>query len=543
MPRRPEIGNVQLYPDRPLTDRDTRGYVLKYFCPLLQQRVRRSCGTRDRREARKLQRRLKERLLDGSYIESGGKVSELEANAVTVPVRHEPEQQGLTWQECYESYRTFKVKRSGEDRFTHARSRLSIAERIFEAYFSDRGKREGILVREVMTLSMLEYLQERLLEGDESRYDTRSPNTVNSMMGAIMAFVRFCHKREWIDRVPDVENLDVDEVMKGRPITTEEFELLLSATESVVGKQDAASWQFALRVLWFSGFRVGDLMDFHWGDSRHIIPLWPQESNQHPLIQIPSSQKNRKIQQIPMLPELAELLNSVSASERTGWVANPSLAGTPVKPGSAWFQPCDSDLQLLAQKHNNLCIATACGVSEMTIRKWMKGAKIRRKREFRSTAAIPTEEIQRLEQRAKRRAGAVAKPRSERLSKEHVSRVISRIGEEAGIVVRQDDKRTGVRLKYASAHDIRRGCARRLIDAGVSAETLKVVMRHADFATTEKHYGALRSAQSAAAEIHKKLDPHATSDALVGPFVGPKQESPQLDAEEIIKLKSLLERL
>ncbi|MCA9147490.1 MAG: site-specific integrase, partial [Planctomycetales bacterium] len=58
--------------------------------------------------------------------------------------------------------------------------------------------------------------------------------------------------------------------------------------------------------------------------------------------------------------------------------------------------------------------------------------------------------------------------------------------------------------KFASAHDIRRGFAERLINQGVSAETLKVVMRHSDFATTEKHYGALRSAQSAAAEISKK---------------------------------------
>ena len=71
------------------------------------------------------------------------------------------------------------------------------------------------------------------------------------------------------------------------------------------------------------------------------------------------------------------------------------------------------------------------------------------------------------------------------------------IGEKAGVVVRQD--------QVASAHDIRRGCAQRLINAGVSAETLKVVMRHADFATTEKYYGATRSAQAAASEVRQKL--------------------------------------
>ncbi len=114
----------------------------------------------------------------------------------------------------------------------------------------------------------------------------------------------------------------------------------------------------------------------------------------------------------------------------------------------------------------------------------------------------------------------------DRLTKERVSRVIALIGKKANIVVRQADERTGVRLKYASAHDIRRGCARRLINAGVSAETLKVIMRHADFATTEKHYGAMRSAQAAANEVRSQLATDATSDALVGGLMGGQRKLP-----------------
>ena len=409
MPRRPEIGNIQLYPDRPLTKRDKRGYVLQFYCPIKLERVRRSCGTRDRREARRIQRHLRERLLDGSYLASGGALTEQVARA-KAPAEPSQDTGGMTWQDCYQRYRDFKVKRSSDEAFTHARSRLSIAERIFEAYNADHGKPEGILVREVMTLHMLEYLQERLLDGDACRYDSRSPNTVNSTMGAIMAFVRFCHKREWIDRVPDLESLDVDDVMKGRPISEDEFQRMLDSTESVVGREVAESWKLALHVLWLSGFRVGDLMDFHWDDNRHIHPVWPQQSDQHPTILVPSSQKNRKVQQIPMLPELAQLLEATPASERQGWIVNPLLDGATVKPGSAWFQPCDSDLRSLVQHYNNVCIAAACGVSEMTIRKWLKGAKIRRAREFRRTDDIPTEEVERIRKRAKRRTGATAKP-------------------------------------------------------------------------------------------------------------------------------------
>jgi hypothetical protein len=123
----------------------------------------------------------------------------------------------------------------------------------------------------------LEYLQERLLAGDECRYDNRSPNTVNSVMGAVMAFVRFCKGRGWVAEVPPVQKLEAEEVMKGRPITEVEFQRMRDAVSTVVGTDSADSWLFALDVLWESGFRVGDLMDFSWDNPRHIHPVWPTQ--------------------------------------------------------------------------------------------------------------------------------------------------------------------------------------------------------------------------------------------------------------------------
>ena len=71
------------------------------------------------------------------------------------------------------------------------------------------------------------------------------------------------------------------------------------------------------------------------------------------------------------------------------------------------------------------------------------------------------------------------------MTKDRVRRIIGLIGKKADVEDQVEDARTQHRVKYASAHDIRRGLAQRLINAGVSAETLKVVMRHKDFATTE----------------------------------------------------------
>ncbi|MCO8124756.1 site-specific integrase [Stieleria sp. TO1_6] len=549
MPRRPEIGNIQLYPDRPLKKTDRNGFVLKFYCPIRGTRVRKNCGTRDRREARRILRECQQRLLDGSYVASGGAITaEHEVDTKPAPtqasfpqsIRTESDR-GPTWEECYQKYRSYKSLRVRKKSFEHSASRLGVAERIFLGYMADHGIEGEVMVQDVMTLDMLEYLQERLLEGDESRYDHRSPNTVNSSMGAVMAFVRFCAKRDWIVKVPDLDSLSVDDVMKGRPITGEELDRMIEAIPRVVGKNEAPSWQFALRVLWYSGFRVGDLMDFHWEDERHIRPVWSSRSGVHPTITVPSSQKNGKLQEIPMLPELEAFLLEVPKAKRAGWIVNPLAITSTVKPGCKWFQPAPDDLVSLANQYSNLSIAEVCGVSETTVRKWLKKQGHRRSREFKvDTGTIPESVVIAVQNRSKRQTGAVRVPDTERLTKERVGRIIAAIGEEAGIVVRQEDERTGTRTKFASAHDIRRGCAQRLINAGVSAETLKVVMRHADFATTEKYYGAMRSAQAAANEVRQKLTPDATSDALVGGLMGGHEKTPQLSTAELSKLKRLL---
>lgn len=547
MPRQPEIGNIQLYPNRPLRRSDRNGYVLKFYCPIRRQRIRKNCGTRDQREARRILRECRERLLNGQYLESEGAITSI--NEVKSPPRRvvpdsENKPASKSWQECYERYREHRKPRIRKKSLLDALSRLQISERILEGYRQDHNLSEGLPMSECVTLDMLEYLQDRLLAGDECRFDVRSPSTVNGMMGAVMAFVRFSHRHGWVDSVPAVQKLKVDDVMKGRPITGEEFERMLKTTPLIVGQDSSPSWEFTLRILWESGFRVGDVMDFSWDDERHIHPRWPARTGHHPTIVVPSSQKNGRSQEIPMVPGLETLLNSVAKSGRTGWVVNPLPMQYEIKADSDWFRPTIADLRDLSERYSNRSIAAAFGVSDTMVRKWLAEDGIRREVEFRQdTGAITAEEIDSVRRSAQRSSNHAARRTTSRLTKERVSRIIAMIGEKAGIVVRQADTRTGHRVKHASAHDLRRGCAQRLINAGISAETLKIILRHRDFVTTEKFYGATRSAQSAAAELHTKLPAVAHSDSLVGGLVGGKEKAPQLNAEELQKLKLLLASL
>ena len=192
--------------------------------------------------------------------------------------------------------------------------------------------------------------------------------SADSMLGAIMAFVRYAHDHQWIDRIPPLRKLDVDEVMRGRPITGNEFEQMLAAVPSVVGDGPAEEWRFGMKILWETGFRLADLLDFSWDDAARIHPVWPRRQGQHPTLVIPSTQKNGKNQEIPMLPGLQKLLDTVPKDRRTGFIVNLlpvefQFKSQPKK----WFMPNSEDLANLIRSYSNCSIARACGVSDVAV--------------------------------------------------------------------------------------------------------------------------------------------------------------------------------
>ncbi len=179
-----------------------------------------------------------------------------------------------------------------------------------------------------------------------------------------------------------------------------------------------------------------------------------------------------------MLPGLEELLLGVPKTQRHGWVVAPLPIQYEIRSDASFIRPTKSGLKGLAACYSNRTIARACGVSDTTVRKWLAVEKITRPEEFQtSTGEIPEPELISIRKRATRKQSRSAQRTTSRLTKERVSRVISMIGEEAGVIVRQGDKRTGRKRKFASAHVIRRGCVQRLINHCVSAETRKVVFR------------------------------------------------------------------
>lgn len=107
-------------------------------------------------------------------------------------------------------------------------------------------------------------------------------------------------------------------VMKGRPITAEEFERMLEKTESVVGRDASPSWQHYLRGLWWSGLRLSESLCLTWDrQDRLCVDM----NSKHPMLWIPAElEKGNKDRLMPMAPEFAKLLEKTPTADRRGRV-------------------------------------------------------------------------------------------------------------------------------------------------------------------------------------------------------------------------------
>jgi integrase len=215
-------------------------------------------------------------------------------------------------------------------------------------------------------------------------------------------------------------------VMKGRPITTEEFERMLEATESVVGVEATESWKYYLRGLWLSGLRLAESLLLEWGGNTPGA-LVVDFTGRRPMLRIPAeSEKGGQDRLLPMAPEFAEFLTPTPESERHGRVFKLI--------GKRW---ADARMQ-------------ADWVSCVVCRIGRKARVVVDQRERRLVVDARTK----------------AKPKRD-----------------SGDVVADD----GIKRKYASSHDLRRAFGLRW-SSRVMPAVLQQLMRHESIETTMRYY-------------------------------------------------------
>jgi integrase len=162
-------------------------------------------------------------------------------------------------------------------------------------------------------------------------------------MAHLSAALAYAVKWEMLAKVPSIsrpKRAKGSKVMKGRPITTEEFERMLGKVASVVTANSAPSWTFYLRGLWASGLRLTESLQLFWDRQEKLCV---DRTGNRPMLWIPAAlQKSNEDTLLPMAPEFAEFLMTIPEAERTGPVFSPlGKMGKPMGPGRVSRTICD----------------------------------------------------------------------------------------------------------------------------------------------------------------------------------------------------------
>lgn len=156
--------------------------------------------------------------------------------------------------------------------------------------------------------------------GKALRDEGRRSYTIKGHLAEIMKLLRWAKRQGYLVTLPIVAPPPATGV-KGRAITTEEFERMLKATDVLMGAA-AESWKFFQRGLWLSGLRIAESLVLRWDDE---TDLSIDTSGEMPLLRIQAgSEKGRQHRVMPITPDFGEFLLAVPEDQRTGFVFNPS---------------------------------------------------------------------------------------------------------------------------------------------------------------------------------------------------------------------------
>ncbi len=286
--------------------------------------------------------------------------------------------------------------------------------------------------------------------GEHSRFGTRSAHTVISGMAALVAVFRWAkvvYKLEQdVPELPRFRPPAKKREAKGRPLTDDQVAKYIAAVPQVVGESAAASWIELINGMLESALRLEEAIELSWDDRSKIRPKWT-DSGLATIVFPGAEHKNAEDDEIPMPPGFERILLRTPKSKRKGYVFNPQGIALPRPAGGRPPNPGRVSADWAGK------ILTRVGEASGVIVEPAKGTPPRPEK----PAPKP-----------KRKKGVVNKRKRKRTK---VTR-----------------SATYTPPKYASAHDLRRTCAERMIDAGVDPLIVSRIMRHKSFETTKKFY-------------------------------------------------------
>lgn len=156
------------------------------------------------------------------------------------------------------------------------------------------------------------------------RRDKLSEMTIAAYLRQLKAIFGWAVTMGLMDEVPRIQmpkRGKGTKVMKGRPLTQDEFQELLDTVEEVVEEKHVASWKHYLEGMWWSGLRVGESLELAWDSSGGLmIDL----TDEFPVLRISAEcEKGHQERVHPIAPEFVNWLLKTPERKRSGFVFSP----------------------------------------------------------------------------------------------------------------------------------------------------------------------------------------------------------------------------
>jgi integrase len=254
---------------------DRKNLLLRYVDPLTGKQRTKSAGTPDEATAIKAAGKWEDDLRTGRYQPASR----------------------LTWTEFRKRYEAEKLTTLAEKTQVSMRSSFNHLERVLNP---DRLAK--------LTAQVMSRFQAKLREGDGDKHPPMRDTTLAHHLRHIRAALSWGVSMGMLAKVPDLHSpkrIKGQTMMRGRPITAEEFDRLLLAVPKV-RPHDAAVWIRYLTGLWLSGLRLEESLTLSWDDD---APFSIDLSGRRPAFRIyAEAQKANRDEILPMTPDFAQWL-------------------------------------------------------------------------------------------------------------------------------------------------------------------------------------------------------------------------------------------
>lgn len=149
-------------------------------------------------------------------------------------------------------------------------------------------------------------------------------STIKGHLAALRACLNWAVRVGLIQKAPHITMPKRTGKMKGRPITTEEFDRMLSVLPKCNLGAYVDRWDFLLRGLWLSGLRLDEALRLDWRLGSIVV----NTTSGRPRLKIEANaDKSSKPRMLPITPDFAEFLLAVPEAQRTGRVFKPISPG------------------------------------------------------------------------------------------------------------------------------------------------------------------------------------------------------------------------